>query len=61
MRIGGAGNVLGIRIAATSGSSLLDDAALEAARALRGVPTPPELAGLDPTDEIRVPVVYVLR
>lgn len=55
------GRLIGVRIAASSGHDLLDEAALEAAREVDRLPAPPALAVLDPKDEVRVGVVYVVR
>lgn len=61
LRIGQDGRILAIRIASTSGHGILDDAALDAAREIDRVPTPPMLAALTSSDEVRVGVVYMVR
>lgn len=61
LRISNDGRVLAIRVATTSGHGILDDAALEAAREIDRVPSPPAVAALAATDEVRVGVVYVVR
>lgn len=61
LRIGEDGRILAIRVASTSGHGILDDAALDAAREIGRVPSPPMLAALSSTDEVRVGVVYVVR
>jgi TonB family protein len=61
LRIGRDGHLVALRVASTSGHDLLDDAALDAARAIGQLPPPPRLAALDSGDEVRVGVVYVVR
>jgi protein TonB len=61
LRIGADGRVLAIRIASSSGSAILDDAATSAAREIDRVPAPPAIAALTSSDEVRVGVVYMVR
>ncbi len=61
LRIGTDGHVLAVRVASTSGHGILDDAALDAAREIDRMPSPPLVAALTTTDEVRVGVMYVVR
>jgi protein TonB len=61
LRIGDDGRLLAVRVATTSGHSLLDDAAIAAAREIDRMPAPPLVAALGATDEVRVGVVYLVR
>lgn len=60
LRIGHDGSLLGVRVAESSGYALLDDAAMNSAR-LGRLPAPPDAAGLRDSDELVVPLVYVVR
>lgn len=61
LRVTPEGRVLALRVATSSGSSILDEAALAAGREIDRVPAPPALASLAPTDEIRVGVAYLVH
>lgn len=60
LRIGHDGALLGVRVAESSGYALLDEAAMSSAR-LGRLPAPPDAAGLRDSDELVVPLVYVVR
>jgi protein TonB len=60
LRIGADGSVLAVRVVRGSTYSLLDNAAIDSARADR-LPAPPAAAALSPSDEITVALVYVVR
>jgi len=60
LRIGADGSVLAVRVVQSSTYSLLDNAAIDSARADR-LPAPPPAARLSPSDEITVCLVYVVR
>jgi outer membrane biosynthesis protein TonB len=49
-----------VRVAESSGYALLDEAAMSSAR-LGRLPAPPDAAGLRDSDELVVPLVYVVR
>jgi protein TonB len=61
LRIGADGRLIATRVAHGSGHDVLDQAALDAARELSRVPSPPLLAALADSDEVRVGVVYVVQ
>lgn len=61
LRLDAAGNVLGVRIAASSGSPILDAAIIDGARNASPVPSPPPAMMRQATLNVRVPINFTLR
>ncbi|WP_276199423.1 TonB family protein [Chelatococcus sp. XZ-Ab1] len=61
LRLDAAGNVLAVRIAASSGSPILDAAIIDGARQASPVPSPPPAVMQQATLNVRVPVNFTLR
>jgi periplasmic protein TonB len=60
LRVSRDGRLLAVRVVSSSGFDVLDDAAMEAARAL-SPPAPPGIIPWGAAEEVRAPIVYVLR
>ncbi|MFO7308530.1 MAG: TonB family protein [Pseudomonadota bacterium] len=61
LRLDASGNVLGVRIATSSGSPILDEAIIRGAQNASPVPAPPPAMMRQATLNVRVPISFTLR